>query len=59
MDVTDTASDKRFTYHGEGIWRMRWSFSTPSCSMINDDTGDTMEFGQNCITADAFQEIVE
>jgi hypothetical protein len=60
MDITtSTAIDKRFSYNGEGIWRMRWSYHGPSCSMINDATGDTMEFGQNCITSDAFKEIKE
>jgi hypothetical protein len=58
MDImSSTQVDKRFSYNGEGIWRMRWSYAVPSCSMINDDTGETMEFGQGCIMSDAFKEI--
>jgi hypothetical protein len=57
MDVTDTHADKRYSYHGEGVWRVRWQFLGPSCEMIETSTGETMMFGQNCTTQRAFQEI--
>ncbi len=56
MIASDLKLKKRFTRNGEGDWRVRSYHETPSCTMINDATGETAEFGMNGTLAEEFVE---
>ena len=59
MDVSDLELNKRFSRSGEGVWRIQSCYFQPSCIMVNDESGETSEFGMGGTMAESFQEIEE
>ena len=57
MKASDLDMDTFYTTTGKDIWKMVGFYTTPSCTIENVDTKETMNFGMNGLTAKSFHRI--
>lgn len=58
MNFSELEKHELFTTNGKDAWRRESYFSTPSCTLVNLDTGARQTFGLQGLTAESFKPLV-
>lgn len=59
MNFEELEKNELFTTTGKDVWKRESYFSTPSCTLVNLETGARETFGMNGLTADSFTPLVK
>lgn len=58
MDGNDLVLGALFTKDGKDIWKLKSYCLTPTCELVNLETGEIEGFGLGGITAESFDRVV-